>query len=30
VVGLNVYDVLARKKLLVLSDALPALAERLR
>jgi large subunit ribosomal protein L4 len=30
VAGLNVFDVLARKKLVVLRDALPRLAERLR
>jgi large subunit ribosomal protein L4 len=30
VAGLNVFDVLARKNLLVLRDALPKLAERLR
>ena len=30
VIGLNVFDVLARKKLVVLRDALPKLAERLR
>jgi large subunit ribosomal protein L4 len=30
VAGLNVFDVLARKKLLLLRDALPRLAERLR
>jgi large subunit ribosomal protein L4 len=30
VAGLNVFDVLARKKLVVLADALPKLVERLR
>lgn len=30
VAGLNVYDVLARKNLLILSDALPAVQERLQ
>lgn len=30
VAGLNVYDVLARKNLLIMSDALPAVVERLR
>jgi large subunit ribosomal protein L4 len=30
VAGLNVFDVLARKKLVLLADALPKLAERLR
>jgi large subunit ribosomal protein L4 len=30
VAGLNVFDVLARQKLVVLADALPRLAERLR
>jgi len=30
VAGLNVFDVLAREKLVLLADALPRLAERLK